>query len=221
MYLSGLKDLYSGVIVGYAMSESTTKDLVIGRCFAPFHAVPEARPDSAHRSRLAILRTCLPEARQAVRHARVDESPRQLLRQAPIESFCFSKERTDLSTAIRHARAGQTRHQRAHRMFYNGSARRPVSATCRLPHLRSDSIWIVPRLNALASTDSDRPQSLAVSAGMWRIRRCLRHLEEMMAERGISVDHSTVAPLGHQGLAGAGEGHSSAQESRRSELANG
>jgi hypothetical protein len=85
---------------------------------------------------------------------------------APIESFCFSKERTDLSTAIRHARAGQTRHQRAHRMFYNDSARRSVSATCRLPHLRSDSIWIVPRLNAMASTDSDRPQSLAVSVGM-------------------------------------------------------
>jgi putative transposase len=54
LYLAGLKDLYSGVIVGYAMSESMTKDLVIGRCFAPFHAVAGARSDSAHRSRLAI-----------------------------------------------------------------------------------------------------------------------------------------------------------------------
>ncbi|TDY23083.1 hypothetical protein B0G81_3414 [Paraburkholderia sp. BL6665CI2N2] len=49
----------------------------------------------------------------------------------------------------------------------------------------------------------------------------LRHLEEMMAERGISVDTFNCVPLGHQGLAGLGEGLSPPQESRRSELANG
>jgi transposase InsO family protein len=35
----------------------------------------------------------------------------------------------------------------------------PVWTTYRLPPLRSDSIWIVPLINALVSTDSDRPRS--------------------------------------------------------------
>ncbi|MBB3005087.1 transposase [Paraburkholderia tropica] len=76
LYLAGLKDLYSGEIVGYAMSERMTKNLVMQ---ALFRAV-SIRPDSAHRPRLAILRTGIPETPQTVRHARVDESPRKLLR---------------------------------------------------------------------------------------------------------------------------------------------
>jgi hypothetical protein len=32
----------------------------------------------------------------------------------------------------------------------------------------------------------------------------LRHLEDMMAERGVSVDTFNCAPLGHQAVAGAG-----------------
>ena len=31
----------------------------------------------------------------------------------------------------------------------------------------------------------------------------LRHIEEMMEERGVFVDHATVHPLGDQDLAGA------------------
>jgi hypothetical protein len=47
----------------------------------------------------------------------------------------------------------------------------------------------------------------------------LRHLEEMMAERGISVDHSTRTPLGHQAVAGTGESVSPWQAPGRKELA--
>lgn len=75
---------YSGEIVGYAMSERMTKDLVMQALFRAvsrrLEPTSEARPDSAYRSRLAILFIGLPENRQAVRHARVDEPPRQLLR---------------------------------------------------------------------------------------------------------------------------------------------
>jgi transposase-like protein len=49
----------------------------------------------------------------------------------------------------------------------------------------------------------------------------LRHLEEMMAERGTSVDHSTVRPLGAQAVAGTGESVSSSQAASWKELANG
>ncbi len=48
----------------------------------------------------------------------------------------------------------------------------------------------------------------------------LRHLEEMMAERGIGRSFN-CAPLGHQSIAGPREGLSPSQESRRSELADG
>jgi putative transposase len=47
----------------------------------------------------------------------------------------------------------------------------------------------------------------------------LRHLEEMMAERGISVDHSTVLRWAIK-VASSGESLSPPQEDRRSELAN-
>ncbi|MGF6744540.1 transposase-like protein [Paraburkholderia sp. MM5482-R1] len=49
----------------------------------------------------------------------------------------------------------------------------------------------------------------------------LRHLEEMMAERGISVDHSTVHRWAIKVLPVSGEGVSPPKASRRSELANG
>ena len=39
----------------------------------------------------------------------------------------------------------------------------------------------------------------------------LRHLEEMMAERGVSVDHSTVHRWCHHAAAGIGESVSSPQ----------
>ncbi|SIT47971.1 hypothetical protein BN2475_860029 [Paraburkholderia ribeironis] len=49
----------------------------------------------------------------------------------------------------------------------------------------------------------------------------LRHLEAMMAERSISVDHSIGASLGHQAVAGAGEGVSPPQAPGWQELADG
>jgi putative transposase len=57
-------------------------------------------------------------------------------------------------------------------MFYNRQRTQArLSATCRLPHLRNGSIWIVQRLNALASTDSDRPQSRA-QRNSWSLGKC-------------------------------------------------
>lgn len=44
LYLAGLKDLYSGEIVGYAMSERMTKDLVMQ---VLFRAVSSRRPKPA------------------------------------------------------------------------------------------------------------------------------------------------------------------------------
>jgi hypothetical protein len=58
----------------------------------------------------------------------------------------------------------------------------------------------------------------------------LRHLEEMVAERGIAVDHAPKGsplggfdrtPLGNQAVANTGEGIFPAQAARRKKLVNG
>ena len=49
----------------------------------------------------------------------------------------------------------------------------------------------------------------------------LRHLEQMMAERGIAVDHSIGSSLGTQTVAGPGEGVSTVQTGGRQELEDG
>ncbi len=48
----------------------------------------------------------------------------------------------------------------------------------------------------------------------------LRHLEQMMAERNVAVDHSTIAPLGDQVAAGTAQGISPAQAPGGQELAH-
>ena len=49
----------------------------------------------------------------------------------------------------------------------------------------------------------------------------LRHIEEMMAERGVAVDHATVHRWGHQNPASARRSVSSAQTPGGRELAHG
>src|SRR5260370_36703691 len=49
----------------------------------------------------------------------------------------------------------------------------------------------------------------------------LRHLEEIMAERGISVDHSIGTPMGNQAVACAGESVPALQTPSWQELAEG
>ncbi|MGF6292614.1 hypothetical protein QFZ98_004475 [Paraburkholderia youngii] len=49
----------------------------------------------------------------------------------------------------------------------------------------------------------------------------LRHLEQMMAERGIAVDHSIGSSLGTQTVPGPGEGVSTAQTDGQQELEDG
>ena len=56
--------------------------------------------------------------------------------------------------------------------------------------------------------DQRRPESPLADAAQ---HGDLRHLEEMMSERGISVGSFDSAPLGHETIAGAGEGISRSQ----------
>jgi len=52
LYLAGLKDLYSGEIVGYALSERMTKQLVMQALFSCCHIAPTTtRSSTAHGSR--------------------------------------------------------------------------------------------------------------------------------------------------------------------------
>ncbi|MEW6313375.1 MAG: DDE-type integrase/transposase/recombinase [Pseudomonadota bacterium] len=48
LYLAGLKDLFNGELVGYAMSERMTKTWSCRRCFGVF--LPSAQPRGCHHS---------------------------------------------------------------------------------------------------------------------------------------------------------------------------
>lgn len=79
LYLAGLKDLFSGELVGYAMSERTTKHLVMQ---ALFGAVASQRPAPGlihHTDRGAVLRPRISGSRRPIPHAGVNESTRKLL----------------------------------------------------------------------------------------------------------------------------------------------
>lgn len=124
LYLAGLKDLYSGEIVGYSrLHDERTNDetsghagLVSRRC----HQTAACRSDSPHRSRVAILCVGLSIAREPVRHAGIDEPSRQLLRQRPIESF-WGTLKNELVYHQRFATREQARHSISEyiELFYN------------------------------------------------------------------------------------------------------
>jgi putative transposase len=80
LYLAGLKDLYSGEIVGYAMGERMTRHLVMK---ALFRAVSLRRPASGliqHTDRGPVLLRRVSCTDSAIRHASIDESTWELLR---------------------------------------------------------------------------------------------------------------------------------------------
>lgn len=78
LYLAGIKDLFNGELVGYAMSDRMTTALVSQ---ALFGAVATKRPTNGliHHSDRAALLTCLSETTATVRHAGLDEPKGRLL----------------------------------------------------------------------------------------------------------------------------------------------
>jgi putative transposase len=135
LYLAGLKDLYSGEIVGYAMSERMTKDLEMQ---ALFRAVSSRRPKPGliqhtdrgsqycARAYQKLVRQFGMRASMSRRGNRYDN--------APIESFWGSL-KSELMAALRYARASHTHHQRVHRNVlqpaaHAGPSRLPVA--CRI-----------------------------------------------------------------------------------------
>jgi transposase InsO family protein len=80
LYLSGLKDLFSGELVGYAMSERMTKHLVMQALFCA-DASQRPAPGLIHHTgrRVSIVRSRISGSRLPGPHAGVNESTRKLL----------------------------------------------------------------------------------------------------------------------------------------------
>lgn len=164
LYLAGIKDLFNGELVGYAIDSRRTQNLVMQ---ALFRAVAARRPDKGliHHSDRGppVLRTCLPEAVAAVRHASLHESQGGLLGQrADGKLLGLSENRVDPPSALRHPRRGPARTHRIHRNLLQpdsqaGAARSSVA--CRLPPSIRSTMQNRQPLNPLDSTESDRPQS--------------------------------------------------------------
>ena len=78
LYLAGLKDLFTGEIVGYARGDRMTQELTAR---ARFRAVPQQRPpagpDPPRGSRQPVRRPRLPSLGQAVRPQALDVPPGQ------------------------------------------------------------------------------------------------------------------------------------------------
>ena len=84
LYLAGIKDLFNGELVGYAMSERMTRTLVMQALFGA--AAPQAagtRTDSSFGPRQSVLLAGLSGSCEAVRHENVHEPQGRLLGQRP------------------------------------------------------------------------------------------------------------------------------------------
>ena len=67
------------------------------------------------------------------------------------------------------------------------------------------------------------PQEIILMGVRWYVAYPLsyRHVEELMEERGVPVDHATIQPLGRQIQSPAGRGVSSPQAPGVGQLAHG
>ena len=100
LYLAAIKDLCTKEIVGYALNERMTHDLV-GR--ALFRAVVTKKPPAAPSFRpwQSVLLQELPENHQTVPHSSINEQERKLLRQRSDGKLVWNAEiRTDTSSAL-------------------------------------------------------------------------------------------------------------------------
>jgi putative transposase len=159
-YLAGLKDLFSGELVGYANERAhyMKKHLVMQALFR-LSRRPDHRPvSSITQTAAAVLRQRLPRARPPIRHAGIISRRGNCFDNATIESFWDSlKTNSSIIGKFATREQAQKKSQNTSRFFITGSAHTSVLTICRWPLSLSDSICTRSLLNPLASAGSDRP----------------------------------------------------------------
>jgi hypothetical protein len=116
LYLAGIKDLFNGELVGYALDARMTQQLVMRPLSGSSRQAAWQGVAPPLGSRQPVLRPCLPEAPAAVRYASLDESQGQLLGQRTDGKLLgFPENRIGASLSLRDPRAGQARDHRIHR----------------------------------------------------------------------------------------------------------
>lgn len=111
LYLAGLKEVFTGAIVGYALGERMTQELTARA--VPGHTAEASAPgpDSPLGSRQPVRCPRLPRPGRVVRPQGLDVPPRQLLRQRPHGELLGQPEkRAGAPPPFRHPRRGGVSH---------------------------------------------------------------------------------------------------------------
>ncbi len=117
LYLAAVLDLHSRRIVGWALDQTMTTDLVRAALeMALGRRQPAAGPGASYRSRQSIHQRGLSRPAQGARPGGQPERHRPLLRQCADGKFLWhAQSRIDLSHHLRHAGRGPAGHRFVHR----------------------------------------------------------------------------------------------------------